>query len=358
MLRWLTFFLLYGLSAYALSGSMPVGSAITTQKLHVDLSPAIRATKYPKIGQKKSCAFCSNKKKCGTLESTGKQLSHCKGVKGIFQELVRRDKLVDGKRRNGYPDAALFMCWKRYCKGFKVSEYCGLQPGGKLPKRSYLQKLMRQLDSANKALTVRFKKEAAPRFKYRDYIKRREEVIKLQSEAKKYLDVALDARKRNFELKKKLKSLKFRKILFDINKYGNETMYYKNTLLYWSWLNQTVNKAVRTSALQVQQVLRDIKSDVTEFAKEAKLARLLTKSVGDFDTRYQALYQEELNLQDRVERIKVEIKRIEKDTVLFRKVGSAISNLLKTLTRKISNGDVKVDCGDDALALAIAEFTT
>lgn len=322
------------------------------------LKTQVTDLRYRALGRSKSCAFCRSKAKCGSLSQTSKRISHCQTVRWHYRKLAERNILIDGRRRYGYPDALLFYCWKAYCKKFNPAEYCGLHRRGKKPKMSDLDKMIKELKEDKKALTKRFDREAAPRFRYRDYRKRRDVIVKLQAQAKKNLNKALNARKRNYELKKQLQSPKYRKQIFDINQYNSETGFYKSKIKYWSDLEGSLQKALRTSSLQVKLFLTNIKKDVRGLHKEAELARRYKKSIKNYDASFKVLSEQQENLEDQIESINEEIKDIDIDYALFRKVSKGISGLLTTLTKKVAKGDIEIDCGKEALAVAIADFTT
>lgn len=319
------------------------------------LQPIARQS-YPEYSQSKSCTFC--RENCGTVDKVSRWISDCHNVRAHLREIVKRDDLVDSRKRFGYPDALLFYCWKQYCKTFKPVEYCGLRPPGKVVTTEGLNAQIATLQRERVALTARWRREAVPKFAKSDYLSRRAEVVRLQNSARKFLSIASAARKKNWELKKKITSLQYRKQLFNKDKMASETVYFKETRFYWTRLNVSLSRAVRTSSLAIQEVRTTMEQRYEKLNAEVKRSRRLKANVDDREKTMEILDRQVVALQRNIERIKQDVIITDEDFTLFVKVGMLITNMLRSMSSLIRSGNIEVECGNDALATAIARFTT
>ncbi len=311
---------------------------------------------FPEYSKSKSCIFC--RENCGTVDRVSRWISDCHNVRAHLREIVKRDKLVDGRRRFGYPDALLFYCWKQYCKTFKPVEYCGLRPPGKVVTTEGLNGQIATLRSEREALTERWKNEAVPKFAKADYLTRRAEVVKLQNKARSFLSIASAARKKNWQLKEKITSLQYRRQLFNKDKMASETLYFKETRFYWTRLNVSLSRAVRTSSLAIKEVRETMEQRYEKLNAEVKRARRLKANVDDREKTLEILDRQMVAVQRNIERIKQAVVITDEDFTLFAKVGKLIASMLRSMSSLIRSGNIQVECGNEALAIAIARFTT
>lgn len=330
-------------------------AATATTPLPPFLQPISRQS-FPAYSRSKSCTFC--RENCGTVDQVSKWISNCHNVRAHLREIVKRNNLIDGRKRFGYPDALLFYCWKQYCKTFNPVEYCGLRPPGKVVTTEGLNAQIATLQRQRVELTERWKREALPKFARADYLVRRAEVVRLQNQARKFLAIASDARKKNWELKKKITSLGYRKQLFTRDKMASETVYFKETRFYWTRLNVSLSRAVRTSSLAIQEVRKTMEQRYEKLNAEVKRSRKLKANVDDREKTLEILDRQMVALQRNIERIKQEVVLTDEDFTLFAKVGKLIAGMLTSMSSLIRSGEIQVECGNDALAIAIAKFTT
>ncbi len=209
-----------------------------------------------------------------------------------------------------------------------------------------------------KELTKRFRREVVPRFKHADYMKRREVVLKHREDAKKTRNLAINARRDNFRMKKEIQSVKHRKNVFDMHKWGNETAIYGRYMSYWNRLNERLSLALRTSPLSVEKVKKEIKKEYSELVRDRAMVRKLRSKVSSMEAKHRYYVEEIEFLEEKVARLEKSVEAGHNDVKLFRKVGRDVRDVLQRIVRDIKSGRIKVGCGPDALANAIAEYTT
>lgn len=334
---------------------LAVTSGSTAKELPVFLERTSRQTLL-KLNRGDSCARC--KKECSNVNQINRWTSDCHNARAQVRKIKKRDEVIKSRKKFGFPDALLFYCFKQYCRKFKPRHYCGLATPGSEYNMAKLNTEMTALKKENAQLEYRWRREARSRFKFRDYRERRTEALKLQKEAKRNLNVVLNARKENHRLRKKLKGLEYRKQIFDVNKWSNETQFYNLTTFYWGKLNETLAKALVTSSIAVVNVRKSLDIDLQRMKTDVRDVRRLQKSVENEDKELNLLDRKKTQLERRIEEVKLEIVAADTDYLLFRRISGSMTNVLRDMTSQIKSGKLKVGCTNDALAQALADFTT
>lgn len=304
-----------------------------------------------------SCQVCL--KDCAPTSVSSKWVTECNKLRQNIRNIKKRDRLMSGKRRGGYRDALLYYCFLNYCRSFKVNEYCGLHPAGE-KKRSLaaLNSEIALLKKQRLALQARFKREAAPRFNFPNYLQKRAEVQELQRKARKNLLVALNSKAKNARLKEQLKTLEYRKQKFLVKKLTNEIDFYETYTTYWSKLEFNYKKALRTSAKSVRIIRDQLLKDTQLKFKEVNKVRNFEAAIGNEEKQLSVLDNFENILIVRLRNVEDLIVRADGDFSLFRIIGFRIAALLDNMTNKIRAGTLDVGCTTEALAVAVALHTT
>lgn len=310
------------------------------------------------VRQNASCKKCLAK--CAPTFVSSKWLTECNTLRQNLKNIIKRNRLMNNKRLpSGYRHALIYYCFLEYCRSFKVDEYCGLHPKGK-SKRSLtaLNSEIALIKKQRPALETRFKKEAVPKFNHANYLSRRAEVQELQKKARANLQKVLNMKAENFRLKKKLRSLAYRKDKFEVGRLLNEIDFYQTYQRYWRQLEENYLKSLRTSAKSVRVIRNQVWKDAEVKFKQVTRVRNFEKAIGNEEKQLSVLHNFEGILTNRLNNVNGLVVRADSDYELFKNIGLKIAGLLDRMTAKIRRGTLDVGCTSEALAIAIAKHTT
>lgn len=299
-----------------------------------------------------ACNLC--RRYCPSLVRARRRARACVAARTHLQRLkvgVRRDRHA---KRGRYFRFTVRNCFHNFCASVKTRDSCGLFRRAR--NWEVLKKALKRETAIARRARAQWRRSVRPRFRFKDYMQRRDAIDKHSANLKRVRALTLGAR-RDYERWRRFSQTRaFWKRARGVQKFREQARMYGVSLQFWKRLKSRLRLALRTSPQAVRNVAEETKRTLRMLARERREARRRRKRVGRIEASESWWVQETRVLRRRISELDALNKELRDDRLFLKRVGGGVRNLLNRIRGDVRARRVKVGCRPNAIGFLIGRY--